>query len=558
MHCLPTIRGEIKKARCSNYENPSDCIFEFIDNAIDVQVKRIRIDIRERTGVSHIHKIIISDDGVDGVQTSKLMDIFSWTFEPKNRRVDSLGEYGAGFKTAAVNLADKLTLITSHDSKCFQVCADWQDMADENRWDPRILPISHDFYFDVHPFKNGSSFILESLRYDIFPSVQKCPIAEFTTQLYNDIAYCYRYILLNKPQLDITIRGIWEDRGEIFERSVRQHPLFHISPSDNITVETEIQILRDSFQFMRVYFRLPSSKKWQYIEFIEKRKNGNSHLRCHDVGVIDPSFVLIDHLQFRSIMYPQDHGFCTSCTIDIIRDGRIVGRDMSLRTPRLDPIQHLVKHELHYHDYILNPFLGVHYNKSTAGRFRDNDLRYTLEHLQFVHEKDIYRLEKRSSEDHPTEQCDKQRPTMESPDDMKTENPMKKRRAFSEQVKISTITAQESRDSVLDIVLRAPIMLLEYDHINGVAAMNTEENCQALSVLTHSVKTRYPKFFTKLEQNTASEKTMYIVDLLNCITRSHYFADAWTNGRIVIHPSSTNGSVSDLLQNGLFSFSPPI
>ena len=147
---------------------------------------------------------------------------------------------------------------------------------------------------------------------------------------------------------------------------------------------------------------------------------------------------------------------------------------------------------------------------------------------------------------------------MESPDDMKTENPMKKRRAFSEQVKISTITAQESRDSVLDIVLRAPIMLLEYDHINGVAAMNTEENCQALSVLTHSVKTRYPKFFTKLEQNTASEKTMYIVDLLNCITRSHYFADAWTNGRIVIHPSSTNGSVSDLLQNGLFSFSPPI
>ena len=555
--CAPRINGEIKKARASNYNSPSSCLFEFIDNAIDAKAKRIRIDVREKSGTRMPHKIMISDDCPDGI--SDMVGIFSWTYDPGSRSHMALGEYGTGFKSAAVNMADKLSLFSKNQNgDAYQVVADWQDMADENRWEPRLIPISDEFYADVHPFKNGSTFVLESLRYDILVSPQGSPILRFIHNIYDDIAYFYRYFIEKNDQVDIIIRGVWEQNGEIYEKNCRDHPLFQIIQQPNFhheMIESEVQIFRDSFQCLRVYFRYRQSKKWEYVQFIEKRKNGNSLLKCHETVAVDPSFVLVDTMRFRSLLLQElvteeekveddptrFSDFTNPCTIDIIRDCRIVGKDLSLRTPRSDPIRHFVKHELYYENYIMNTLLGVHYNKSNNGKFRENDLRYTIEHLQFLHEKEFFRLEKNLK-------------TSESTVEIKAEVPeikQDKRKSFSEQVKISTITAQESRDSVLDFVLRAPILLLDYDHKNGIPAINTEENCQALSVITHSVKTRCPKFFQELEHEK-EKQIIFIKDLLNCITRSKIFVDAWREKQITLITSADEASRSDLLQSGIF------
>lgn len=561
--CAPTISGEIKKARAANYNNPSNCLFEFIDNAIDAKAKRIRIDIREKSGTRIPHKIMISDDCPEGI--SKLIHIFSWTYDPGSRQKLSLGEYGTGFKSAAVNIADKLTLFSKNQQgDAYQVVADWQDMADENRWEPRLIPISNELYGDTHPFKNGSTFVLESLRYDILASSQGSPILQFIRNVYQDVVYFYRYFFKNNDNVNITIRGVWEENGEIYEKDCRDHPLLTLMNYSEI-LESEVHIFRDSFQFFRVYFHHRQSKKWEYVQFIEKRKNGNSVLKCHETVTIDPSFVLVDVLTFRSFLLhelvtedeKQDtdpvrfSDFTHPCTIDIIRDCRVVGKDLSLRNPRADPIRHFVKHELYYENYAINTLLGIHYNKSNNGNFRENDLRYTIEHLQFLHEKEFFRLEKillkKSEEINSENSSDTTIHKNVSPLEKQD-----KRKSFSEQVKISTITAQESRDSVLDFVLRAPILLLDYDHKNGIPAINTEENCQALSVITHSVKTRCPKFYQELEGNI-EKQVLFIKDLLNCITRSKIFVDAWRKKEIILIPSVDHASYSDLLQSGLFT-----
>lgn len=121
--CLPTLRGEIKKARVNNYDFSSG-IFEFIDNAIDIGTTRIRIDLRARSGSGSLHKILISDNMKSGIPRDLLKSIFSWTFERQRKSTD-IGEYGTGFKTAAVNIADKLTILTKDGElgNCHQAIA---------------------------------------------------------------------------------------------------------------------------------------------------------------------------------------------------------------------------------------------------------------------------------------------------------------------------------------------------------------------------------------------------------------------------------------------------
>jgi len=94
---------------------------------------------------------------------------------------------------------------------------------------------------------------------------------------------------------------------------------------------------------------------------------------------------------------------------------------------------------------------------------------------------------------------------------------------------------------------------MEYDHKNGVSAMNSKENCQALSVITHAIKTRCPVAFQeKLVDGDSTSKTAVIVDLLNCITRSKYFLEAWTTGTITVRQPHQLAAI----QQGIFEQIP--
>ena len=541
--CEPTIRGEIKKARTGNYDCAS-CVFEFIDNALDAGAQQIRIEIRERSGSGIPHKILISDDSDKGINEETVWSIFSWTYERTRREAD-IGEYGAGFKTASVNLCEKLTLMTTDGvERFFQAVADWQDMAIDDRWHPQVMEIKNEYYSDVHPFSRGSSFIMEGLRNEMF-SISSSDTGWTRTgavidRLYHEIAYHYRYLLHKNPRLRITVRGVWRTTEGVMEKDCREWGRPDPMPAGQSAVQSTISVYKDSNQFFRVYFRGGGSDKWEKVEYVDRYKNGNSILRCltAPLGEFD-SMHIVDTIVFKSMhhndlsesielmtLYP-------TCTLDIVRDERVVGRDLSLRAPRADPFSFFVKHEVHYRSYALNALLGVHYNKQSSA-LRENDLRYTMEYIQQLHEKEFVKMDKqRAAAVTPVVvvttpplplTVEQQQPPLPPP-------PPSRRKNFSITTKIQTLQRQECRDSILDFVLGDKVLLMEYDHKSGVPANNSDDNCQALSVITHAIKTRFPNVMEEIE-SSGEARERYIVDLLNCITRSRYFTEAWTAGRI--------------------------
>lgn len=583
--CEPTIRGEIKKARVGNYDVTS-ALFEFVDNAMDARADRIRIDIREKRGTGYPHKILISDNARSGIDRKTLSQMFSWTYE-RQRGDTEVGEYGTGFKTASVNLADKLTVITCIGENAYQAVADWQDMADENRWEPSIMQISNDYYSDLHPFSSGSTFILENLRYDIF-----CPLSitekedTMVTLLYrrlwDDIAYYYRYLLRQQLEWRITLKGVPWKNQEVCERDIREHDIFRknidpfVQDPESIFLTTTLSIYQDSLQVYRVYFQHFQTKKWYSVEFLEKRKNGNSILKCHEITPsMFTSMRLVDSLSFHSVLVENINrstifmNVYPTCTLDLLRQGRVMGRDLVLRTTP-QPFLCFVKHELWYRAYALNSMLGIQYNKQNHGQLRENDLRYTLEYIQSLHEKEFHKKEKSRPRvaiekvEEPTENIllldEHTEPKIldltqsiekdMQPEQIRTSRVEQRRKNFPPSTKMQILHQQECRDPVFDFVLKEPILLTEYDHKNGRPEINSKENCQALSVLTHSIKTRFPDEFQIVESDDM-KKTQYILDLLNCLTRSKYFLDEWLSGSIqILTPQQSMVAV----QEGLFVF----
>lgn len=568
--CCPTLRGEIKKARAGNYET-SSCLFEFLDNSMDAGADCIRIDIRERSGTGLPHKFILSDNAPQGIPLDALKTIFSWTYE-RQRSATDVGEYGTGFKTAAVNLAEKLVVLTKHGEEAFQATADWQDMADEDRWDPHVMVVSLEHFHDRHPFRHGSSFVLEGLRNEMFVSTSCTTklVSHLFRKIFDEVAYHYRYVLHENPNLRITLKGVPEEGHEISEVDIREHSLFRQNTDpfghDPLLLETALSVYQDAQQFYRVFHQNYRTKKWEGVEFVEKRKNGNSVLKVYEVAPSTmESMRLIDHLSFRSVHLRGDHSTACmalypTCTMDIVRRGRVMGRDLSLRAPRAEALSFFVKHEVWYHSYTINALLGVQYNKQNHGVLRENALRYTLEHLQQVHEREFFKAEKAVVVVAPpppmaplASQPVAEKETSTTPHEaILVEVPpavQEKRKNFTPLTKMEILYRQECRDSLLDFVLKDNVLMMEYDHINGKASMNTKDNCQALSVITHALKSRKPDIFDNLQHHPLS-KTEFIVDLLNCITRSKYFMEAWISGNIQVRDPQQQVAA---VQEGLFS-----
>lgn len=561
--CCPTVRGEMKKARAGNYDF-SACVFEFIDNALDAGADHIKIDVREKRGTGIPHKFIISDNSACGINREQMIAIFSWTFE-RDRCSTDVGEYGTGFKTAGVNLGDKLTLLSIHNGQATQAIADWQDMSDEDRWEPQVMDVTTDYFFDTHPFSHGSTFIIEGLRHDLFPSFTSCDtklVCFLFQKLFDDIAYYYRYILRENKTLTIILKGSRSPDKEVCDVHIREHDLFRGSvdpswfsddPNENDdTLSVDIHVYKDTLQFFRVYFQ--HNKKWHTIEFVDKRKNGNSLLKCHEVSpVLFDTMCKVDLVVFRSVhlcdqvvsaacmaLYP-------TCTIDIVRRGRVMGRNLMFRQPRAEPLQYFVHHEVWYQSYELNGLLGVQFNKQNSGTVRENSLRYTIEYLQQLHEREFYKSEKTRHENKPSEKIND---VHQQSGSTKTHEVETRRKNFSSQTKIQVLKKQECRDSVFDFFLKDEVLLMEYDHKNGIPSHNTQENCQVLSVISHSVKTRYPMVFDNITRDE-TRKVEFIVKLLNCITRSKFFIHAWTTGTVRTRDTQEQLRV---VQDGLFWF----
>lgn len=608
--CRPSVRGEIKKARNSNYDFKS-AIYEFVDNALDTGCETVRVEIRERreNGMRRINKIIISDDGREGISVEKMQKIFSWTYERERTGTD-IGEYGTGFKSASVNLGHRLTVLSRHEENYLQAVADWDEMESKNCWRPKMLKIQEDFYKDDHCFEWGSSFIMDNLRYEFFQQQRNQFL--MVENLLQNLIYNYKYFLKRYPGRKIIVRGLFRENDiEEIELSMHYPDLFffYFDISDR-QMESKIYVYRDQANFYNFFIQRHNSSKTEMVEFLEKRKNGNSHLRCSEVSNrILVSMVLVDCLTFRSCSYylqedqeSETHTeLMVSGNVDIILQDRIVGRDVSFRCPRNDAMADFIKHEVLFTRKSINPLMGVQFNKKTDGCHLDNDLRYSLEFIQMFHERDLIRLENRTcgitpctsttsttasetyeqtplpvfkEEDvnHPSkpfpisiptsssfthvpvlivqeeqEEEDKSATntdiTMVTPQPAPQESlPPSRRRNFTLETKLEVIKKQECRDSDFDFRLRDDILPLDYDHKNG-RGNNSQDNCQALSVISHAIKTRKPELY----REHLKKKEEYILELLNCLTSSQYFLQLFTQQKIKIKTLD-----DPTLKNGIF------
>lgn len=388
MSCAPTVRGEIKKARASNYDIYS-AINEFLDNSLDAGSENILVDIREREE-GWVHKILISDDSKKGISTEDLRQIFSWTYE-RDRLQQEIGEFGTGFKSASVNLADKLTILTlSMDEKaCMEAIADWHEMSDENVWVPKILKVDEAFMRAYHPFQTGTTMMLENIRHDF---IQQTGVP-LMSRVLEEVSHSYKYFLKHHPRVELVLRGTGFQAKPISYSQKNGHMIYYFDHAPLI-LESKILVFRDKKMF-DVYLQRENTPYWQKISFVEKRKNGNNVLEAVHVAP-QQGKNLVDTLTFRSCTYyddtfpaPESYG-----TIDIVRNHRVMARGVTYRCPRSDQHVSHIKHELMYKDKSLNAMLGVQFNKSGGGRIPDGEMRHTLEHIQKVHEKELMRFEK--------------------------------------------------------------------------------------------------------------------------------------------------------------------
>ena len=589
MECAPTVRGEIKKARASHYDIYS-ALNEFVDNSLDAQARTICIDVREHVEEERrIHKILFSDDSAGGIQKKNLKEIFSWTYERK-RDQNEIGEFGTGFKAASVNIANKLTVLTRDGEAAYQAIADWHEMADANVWAPKIMTLDMEFFRGYHPFTTGTTLMLENIRHE-FIQRQKGN-DRFLARIYRELSYSYKYFLKHHPSVAILVRGL-EGEKEISyaQKNDQMSYFFEHAP---IVIQTRILVYKESSAY-HIYLQREDVPYWEAIEFIEKRKNGSNVLRSTHLQP-HTGKTLLDTMIFRSCTHfgaTDSHPY-TQGTLDIIRNHRILAKDLTYRPHRSDPHVAHLKHELIYNSKWLNAILGIQFNKSSDGNIPEGDMRYTLEYIQRLHERELMRFEKQklgrvvvrekeedeylcldlvipssaASPPAPTQapalalslpiKVEKEKPPIDlsPPVEISLNLPplpalksitiqkpppipaaTEKRKNFTMETKLEVLKKQECRDVDFDFRLLDDILPLDYDHKNGQSSNNSMDNCQALSVISHALKSRRPEVLERHRKNPV----LFIVDLLNCITSSKVFIEAYSKNEIQIRkPSDLN------------------
>lgn len=576
MDCVPTLRGEIKKARASNYDVYS-VVNEFVDNALDAGATCVVVDIRECREDDHswINKVLISDNAATGIVDVR--GIFSWTFERKRDKKE-IGEFGTGLKSASVNIADKLTILTIRNGKEYlQAVADWHEMAAGNTWVPKILKINKEFLRSYHPFPTGTTILLENIRHDFLLQQQKDGILE---NLFGQLSWSYKYFLRENPQVSLIVKS--SDVSYELSYQARSPSMVYFFDQCLLSMESRVHIVRQHRTIL-VFLQRDGCPYWEQIEFVGKRKNGNFILKA--VQVAPCADKVFTTLLFKSGTYYDPHSTLPMSygNVDVIRNNRVLVKNTSYRVPRSDPTVAYIKHELFYDNKSLNNMLGVQFNKINNGYMSNGSMKYALEYIQKQHEKELVRFEKnklgrviqqeKDEEDYICLPDDVECPTTTTITEIKNEDEQKnvqpfflphttgqeedeemdketteqqqRRKNFSLETKLEVIKQQECRDCEFDFRLLDDVLPTDYDHINGQPYNNSKENCQALSVVSHALKTRRPHVFERHRQNPVR----YIVELLNCITSSSYFIDAYIHNRIRVQEEKVL-----VLRKGLFSY----
>lgn len=187
------LEKRVKQARGGSY-NYLRALYEFVDNyRKDVTKIQVKIVVSN----NKMKKILISDNSKVSFDGKNIIDCFNWTTDGQSD--DELSNFGVGFKSAAVNLGDKLELYTIQDKKYYKIEADWLSMCRNNTQIPQMNEINYNSYKQYHPYEYGSTFIISELFLNMFED----NVSDTFQTIILDIKQTYNFLLNNNFSIKI-------------------------------------------------------------------------------------------------------------------------------------------------------------------------------------------------------------------------------------------------------------------------------------------------------------------------------------------------------------------
>ena len=235
--CRESYKSKVKSARSSNY-NIWRSLAEFLDNSIEVEAKNIIIKLYLDADKNNIcYKIILIDDG-HGILDIKSTATHGFT---RTRDEKGGGEFGYGYKLAAINISDEYTMMTKHSNgEYHQSIWNQIDMIREDTYEPKICPINKDTFCmnQSNPlnkqFETGTVTIFKELL----------PQTKSSVNLYNLSRYLEkRYNLFFKEGLNFDIII-----NDALEKSINQTNIIDLSSYivEAKNLKTTLDIYRDN------------------------------------------------------------------------------------------------------------------------------------------------------------------------------------------------------------------------------------------------------------------------------------------------------------------------
>lgn len=391
----------IKTARASNY-NLLRAFAEFLDNSIDAGAENICIKFYSYLG--SVCKIIVTDDG-DGIEDIKITATHGYS---RNREESEGGEFGKGYKLAAINISEKYTILTKHKNGEYH-SATWDQlyMSENDVYLPEINVISKSQFQDSYKFtefhnsETGTTTIFESLLTTTKSAIN---YDEFKRYLEK------RYELFIRKNLTFNIYDSNELRFSINSDNIVRYSSLNIKP-----ITTNIKLYKqkpnannndDKIRFFLSGFLFEKEKRITPAPQ-EPSKNGN-----YNIGKTKfeehfsrqkefDSLELIANIEFNTYNLENESRLknmnlkIPSGKIDIIRkDYFITDNPISYRAEYNDGYSNYLYHTLLYDSNTLDNFIGTNVNKQNTGAVSYKDLLLILHYVQRKHESPIIKKNK--------------------------------------------------------------------------------------------------------------------------------------------------------------------
>ena len=398
----PTLKGEIKKARASNY-TWQRVISEFIDNSNDVLIKSeqsqkvIQIKLNLDTNDT-LHSICISDNFIEGIKDH---NIWSWTYE-RNREKEDCGEFGTGFKSGSVNIASELLVLTRADNEYTRMRAEWDEMSIRNDYTPTSDTIPESDYKVYHPFDVGSTFVLKQLiKANLPPDVDY-----IRDELVSHISVVYKKLLKMNKDINIYVDDILINHKSVLNEMDSKK--IHM---DEKIPKSMIYVYKNKDKYVPIVMNGSNYHKIKFKdENMRKKPNGNLNIADMRGAANGAEIVNISHYNNRDeyilidVMFMESRCIYHYCkewllndkerpdpngNISLIRKNRILSDKCSAIHYRGDSYATYQYHELTYNDRRMDNPLGVQFNKNTDNKIQSEELEAAILWTQKLHEKTI-------------------------------------------------------------------------------------------------------------------------------------------------------------------------